>query len=295
MLVNLRAALFILPFFLFSATAGQLADKHDKTRLIRCVKLFEIGIMVARRRSGSCVTSLALLLGALFLMGLHSTFFGPVKYAILPQHLKPNELVGGNALVEMGTFLAILLGTIAGRRARRERRAPASLVSLRAASRSRCAGYLVEPRDPGRRAAAPELAHRLEPVHRNLGESALRARQPHGVSVGARHLVVLVLRRDAARAVSAYCKDVLGGDEHVVTLLLALFSVGVGVGSLLCERLSGRKVEIGLVPFGSIGLTRVRARPVSSRVRRVTRRGARRRRRSSSRAGALAHRCSTSC
>src|SRR5580765_6646514 len=112
-LVNLCAGLFILPFFLFSATAGQLADKYDKSRIIRYVKLFEIGIMFIGA-AGFLYQNLTLLIGALFLMGLHSTVFGPVKYSILPQHLRLEELVGGNGLVEMGTFVAILLGTVLG-------------------------------------------------------------------------------------------------------------------------------------------------------------------------------------
>src|SRR3954471_4714370 len=112
-LVNLCAGLFILPFFLFSATAGQLADKYDKARIIRYVKVFEIGIM-AVGAVGFVQQNLVLLVSALFLMGLHSTLFGPVKYSILPQHLKMEELVGGNGLVEMGTFSAILIGTVLG-------------------------------------------------------------------------------------------------------------------------------------------------------------------------------------
>ena len=112
-LVNLAAGLFILPFVLLSATAGQLADKFEKSRLIRWIKLFEIAIMVIGL-VGFWRQDLLLLFLALALMGVHSTLFGPVKYAILPQHLKPTELIGGNGLVEMGTFVAILLGTIVG-------------------------------------------------------------------------------------------------------------------------------------------------------------------------------------
>ena len=112
-LVNLSAALFILPFFLFSASAGQLADKYEKSLLIRFVKLLEIGLMLGVALA-FYIGSLPLLLGLLFLMGAQSTLFGPVKYAILPQHLRPEELVGGNGLVEMGPFVAILLGTLAG-------------------------------------------------------------------------------------------------------------------------------------------------------------------------------------
>jgi len=112
-LTNIAAGIFILPFFLFSATAGQLADKFDKARLARLVKLLEMLIMGVALL-GFVAHSLPILLVALFLLGLHSTFFGPVKYAILPQHLRDHELVGGNALVEAGTFVAILLGTLAG-------------------------------------------------------------------------------------------------------------------------------------------------------------------------------------
>ncbi|MGH8617534.1 MAG: MFS transporter, partial [Burkholderiales bacterium] len=113
MLVNICAGLFILPFFLFSATAGQLADKYEKSRIIRLVKLFEIGIMVVGA-VGFLTRDLTLLMIALFGMGAHSTMFGPVKYAILPQQLRPEELIGGNGLVESGTFIAILIGTILG-------------------------------------------------------------------------------------------------------------------------------------------------------------------------------------
>ena len=113
MIVNLIGAVFILPFMLFSATAGQLADKYEKSRVIRWIKLFEIAIMLVGL-AGFVMPSIALLFVALALLGVHSTLFGPVKYAILPQHLRIDELVGGNGLVEMGTFVAILLGTIAG-------------------------------------------------------------------------------------------------------------------------------------------------------------------------------------
>jgi MFS family permease len=113
LLANLAAGVFILPFFLFSATAGQLADKYDKAALARMVKLLEIAIVLICG-AGFWLHSLAVLFAGLFLLGLHSTLFGPVKYAILPQHLKSEELVGGNALIEAGTFVAILLGTLLG-------------------------------------------------------------------------------------------------------------------------------------------------------------------------------------
>ncbi len=176
-LVNLAAGLFILPFVLLSATAGQLADKYEKSRLIRYIKLFEIAIMVIGT-AGFYLPSLSLLFVALLLMGVHSTLFGPVKYAILPQHLKPEELVGGNGLVEMGTFVAILhrhhrrrrAGRDAGRRARCSRGSPPSPW--------RSPGWLVSranPRDAGGRARPRD---QLEPVHRDVEEPALRLRQP---------------------------------------------------------------------------------------------------------------------
>lgn len=252
LLANLAAGIFILPFVLFSASAGQVADKFDKALLIRAIKALEIGIMVLAG-VGLYQRSLGLLLGALFLLGLHSTFFGPVKYSILPQALRPHELVGGNGLVEMGTFVAILAGTIAA----------GVLVALEAGTQwviatiltvavlGFCASLAI-PRtgaaDAGLRFnwnAASETWHNLVFAHRNRTVFLSML----GISwfwfYGAMFLSQF----------PNYSKTVLGGNEHVVTLLLALFSIGVAAGSLLCERLSGHKVEIGLVPFGSIGLS----------------------------------------
>jgi hypothetical protein len=250
-LSNLAQALFILPFFLFSATAGQIADKLEKSFLIRLVKLAEIAIM-AIGAAGLYWRDLSLLLAALFLMGLHSTVFGPVKYAYLPQHLGEEEIVGGNGLVEMGTFLAILLGTllggflIAGGSA-----VPVALTVLGLAA----LGYLTSRRIPLSPAAAPGLAINWNPFSETWRILQFMRRKRAvflsvlGISwfwlLGAVYLSQFPV----------YTKDVLSGREEVVSMLLALFSVGVGVGSLLCERLSGRRIEIGLVPFGSIGLT----------------------------------------
>src|SRR6266705_2053890 len=250
-LSNLAQALFILPFFLFSATAGQIADKLEKSFLIRLVKLAEIAIMVLGAL-GLYWHSLSLLLSALFLMGLHSTVFGPVKYAYLPQHLAQEEIVGGNGLVEMGTFLAILLGTLLGGYLIAEGSATPVAVTVVALA---ALGYLASWWVPHSPAAAPELAINWNPFSETWR-------------------ILQFMRRDRAVFLSVlgiswfwflgalylsqfpvYTKDVLSGKEEVVTVLLALFSVGVGVGSLLCERLSGRRIEIGLVPFGSIGLT----------------------------------------
>jgi len=252
-LINLSAGLFILPFFLFSATAGQLADRYEKSRLIRWVKFMEIVVMslaVAAFHLGE----IPLLMGLLFLMGTQSTLFGPVKYGILPQHLREQELVGGNGLVEMGTFLAILLGTLAGGVLIAIPGDGAALVSTTVVVLA-CLGFLSSLGIPPAPAVAPELRINWNP----LTETWRSIRFAHGnrtvflsilgISwfwlVGATYLAQL----------PNFTKATLGGNEQVVTLLLTLFSVGIGVGSLLCERLSDRRVELGLVPFGSIGLT----------------------------------------
>src|SRR4051812_5047839 len=154
-LVNLCAGLFILPFFLFSATAGQIADKYDKARIIRYVKLFEIGIMMIGA-IGFLQTNLALLITALFLMGLHSTIFGPVKYSILPQHLRTPELVGGNGMVEMGTFLAILLGTVLGGILIAQQNGAMAVAATVIAIA--CAGYVISRAIPSAPPAAPDLS-----------------------------------------------------------------------------------------------------------------------------------------
>jgi 1-acyl-sn-glycerol-3-phosphate acyltransferase len=253
MIVNLIGAVFIVPFMLFSATAGQLADKYEKSSLIRLIKLFEIAIMLIAL-VGFWRQSVLVLFVALALLGIHSTLFGPVKYAILPQTLKPEELVGGNGMVEMGTFVAILVGTIAGGLVVAiEPRGPlwASLLAITIA----VAGWIVSRLIPVTPAPAPDLSINWNPfteTWKNVRFAQTEIvvwRSMLGISwfwfYGAIYLAQLPV----------FTRDILGGDEHVFTLLLATFSIGIGAGSLLCEKLSGRKVEIGLVPFGSIGLT----------------------------------------
>jgi 1-acyl-sn-glycerol-3-phosphate acyltransferase len=253
LLNNLIPGLFILPFLLFSATAGQLADKFDKSRIARYVKLLEIAIMLIAA-AGWFMHSLWLLVAAVAGMGLHSTLFGPVKYAYLPQHLKPEELVGGNGVVEMGTFVGILTGEILG----------AVLVvqkpwGMEAVAVSTLAlaviGWLTSRRIPPSPAPVPELKINWNPLTetiRNLGFT--RQNRPVFLSVLGNswfwfYGAILLAQ------FPVYAKDHLHGDHSVFVLLLTVFSLGIGVGSLLCERLSGRKVEIGLVPFGSIGLS----------------------------------------
>ena len=251
-LTNLAAGIFIVPFFLFSATAGQLADKFDKAKLARLVKVLEMLIMGVAAL-GFFMHSLAVLLGALFLLGLHSTLFGPVKYAILPQHLAEDELVGGNGLVESGTFVAILIGTLAGGLLAGIGGHPSwvAFAGLLVAA----AGYLASRAIPAAPAPVPELKVNLNPFSetwRNIGF----ARQNRTVFLSILGISWFWLYGALFLAqFPVYAKNVLGGDETSVTLLLATFTVGIGLGSMLCERLSGKHVEIGLVPFGSIGLT----------------------------------------
>jgi 1-acyl-sn-glycerol-3-phosphate acyltransferase len=247
---NVAPALFILPFFLFSASAGQLAEKYEKARIIRWVKLFEIAAM-ALAAAGFWLQSIPLLLSVLFLMGLHSTVFGPIKYAILPQTLRADELVGGNGLVEMGTSLAVLVGMIVGGVAMSSGPLPASLLVLAVA----LAGWLTSRSIPPAPATAPDLRFEWNPFtetwrvlgfvtkNRTVFNSVL------GISWFWFFGGVFTMQ------LPNYTRIFLGGTESVQIFVLALFSIGVGIGSLLCERLSGHKVEIGLVPFGSIGLT----------------------------------------
>jgi 1-acyl-sn-glycerol-3-phosphate acyltransferase len=250
--VSLAAGLFILPFFLFSATAGQIAEKYEKSRLMRWIKLLEVGVMLLAAL-GFWLGNAEFLMAVLFLMGTQSALFGPVKYGILPQHLRDHELVGGNGLVEMGTFIAILLGTMLG----------GWLITLAGGTAWVSAavvlialvGYVASRFIPLAPAAAPDLKVNWNPVTetwRNF--QFMRTNRTVFLSVlgiswfwfyGATFLAQL----------PTYTKAHLGGDESVVTLMLTIFSLGVGAGSLLCERMSGRKVEMGLVPFGAIGLT----------------------------------------
>lgn len=251
-LANVAAGIFILPFFLFSATAGQLADKYDKARLARLVKVLEIGIM-ALAGVGFASHSLTVLLAALFLMGLHSTLFGPVKYALLPQHLKEDELIGGNALVEAGTFVAILLGTLVGGLLAAMEGGTAWITGF--SMLVAVLGYLTSRGIPPAPAPDPDLKVHPNPLTetwRNIGF----ARENRAVFLSILGISWFWLYGALFLAqFPAFAKTVLGGGESAVTLLLAVFTIGVGGGSLLCEKLSGHKVETGLVPVGAFGLT----------------------------------------
>ncbi|MFT6265706.1 MAG: 1-acyl-sn-glycerol-3-phosphate acyltransferase [Oleiphilaceae bacterium] len=250
--LNLAALLFILPFFLFSSIAGQLADKYEKSSIMRKVKFAEIIIMCL---AAVCfiTESYSLLLLLLFVMGMQSTFFGPVKYAILPQHLSDDELVGGNALVEMGTFIAILLGTIgagllmAG--------GNTQIVTAIVVVITAIIGYTVSRSIPKAAPSDPEMKLDFN-IFRTTVQVLKYAREDRSVYLSIMAISWFwFLGAAYLTQFPNFAKNVLQGDSTVVTLLLALFSIGIAMGSMLCERLSGHKVEIGIVPIGSLGLT----------------------------------------
>jgi 1-acyl-sn-glycerol-3-phosphate acyltransferase len=251
-LVNLAAGLFIAPFFFFSALAGQLADKFEKSVLIRRIKLAEVAIM-----GGAAVAWTMnwpyVLLALLFAMGTQSTFFGPVKYSILPQHLRRREIVGGNGMVEMGTFVAILAGTMAGGMLM-AMDVGRYIVAVAVAAVA-LIGYIISRRIPRAKAADPDIKINWHLVGETAGilRSARKDKDVFmavmGISwfwfVGAAYLTQLPL----------YARDVLRCDAGIISLLLALFSIGIAVGSLLCERLSGKALEMGMVPIGTLGMS----------------------------------------
>ncbi|HAT30196.1 MAG TPA: glycerol acyltransferase [Janthinobacterium sp.] len=252
-ITNLIPGLFILPYVVFSATAGQIADKFEKAGLARFVKWLELAIMGVAAL-GWLSHTLWLLVAAVVGMGIHSTLFGPVKYAYLPQQLKQDELVGGNGLIEMGTFVGILLGEILGAVLVVQRPWGVALVAgatLAVALLGLVASYRV-PLTP---AAAPELKINWNPITESL----------RNLNFSRKNRVVFLAMLGNSwfwfygalilAQFPVYAKDYLHGDHNVFVLLLTVFSLGIGTGSLLCERLSGHKVEIGLVPFGSIGLS----------------------------------------
>jgi 1-acyl-sn-glycerol-3-phosphate acyltransferase len=251
LLTNLAGALFILPFVLFSGVSGQLADRFDKTRVLRAVKVTEIAIM-ALAGIGFWLHQMPLLLAALFLMGMHSTFFAPAKYGFLQQVLEDDELVGGNALLEMGTFVGILAGMLLAGALAATGSAPAIAGVLLATAAS---GYLFARFIPPQKASAPTL--RIDPNwFRSTRDNLAAARQNEVVFLSILGISwfwfygILVLQQ-----VPVYVQELLHGDESAMTMLLFGFTFGVGAGSLLCEKLSGRRLEIGLVPLGSLGLT----------------------------------------
>lgn len=252
LLTNIAAGLFILPFFLFSAIGGQIADKFEKSSLIRIIKLAEIAIM--------CVGGLALaweqtnlMLVALFLMGTQSAFFGPVKFSLLPQHLDKRELVGGNGLIEMGTFLAILGGTIAaGLLFEFEK---ALIIVAVAVVAFAVLGYLASRSIPNAPANNPALVINYNPFT-SIKQTISQIKQERALLLSILAISWFwFLGASYLTQFPAFALRNLGGNTQLVTLLLVVFSFGVGLGSMLCERLSGNTIELGIIPIGSIGMS----------------------------------------
>ncbi|TWI66345.1 1-acyl-sn-glycerol-3-phosphate acyltransferase [Pseudoduganella lurida] len=253
MVTNLIPGLFILPYVLFSATSGQIAEKYEKAALVRFIKWAEIAIM-GIAAVGWLTHTLWLLIVAIVAMGTHSTLFGPVKYSYMPQQLKPDELTGGNGMVEMGTFVGILLGQVFGDVIVMHGSLGIEVVAGITIAFA-VLGLVASHRIPVTPAPMPDLRIAWNPVTetiRNLKHSA-----------GNRTVFLSMLGNSwfwfygamVLAQFPVYAMTYLHGDHSVFVLLLTVFSLGIGAGSLLCEKLSGRKVEIGLVPFGSIGLS----------------------------------------
>ena len=250
---NLAALLFVLPYFLFSATAGQIADRYEKANLTRWLKGAEIVIM-SLATIGFLTKQLWLLLLALFLMGMHSTFFGPIKYAILPQILTEKELMSGNALFQTGTSLAILFGMILGGVVMAQSDGNLIWISLTVISIA-IAGFISARFLLQQPINAPTLKINWNFLSTSVSTLKYSYQIPPvffaiiGISwfwfYGATYLT----------QIPQLTQQLLHGNETVVSLLLTLFSIGVGVGSLLCRRLSGAAVTLKLVPFGAIGLS----------------------------------------
>lgn len=251
---SLAPAIFILPYFLFSATAGQIAEKLDKDRLIRITTTMEIFIM-SLAAVAFALKALPLLLIALFATGVQSTLFGPVKYSILPAVLHPRELTGGNGLVEMGTSVSILTGmlfgglifTVAG--AHGPYAAGAAVIALAVC------GNLASRMIPPVSASMPELRINLNPLTESLDVLRLARKQ-----LAVRNAVLGVswfwfVGTVFATQLPDYAPLNLGGSNTLYVFVLTLFSIGTGVGSMLCEKLSARTVEIGLVPLGAFGMS----------------------------------------
>ena len=252
LLTNLAAGLFILPFFLFSPLAGQIADKMEKSKLIRWVKALEIIIMLLAA-AAILLGSVEMMMLLLFLMGLQSTLFGPVKFALLPQHLQDDELIGGNALVEVGTFVAILVGTIVAglffNFDNGQYWIAGGIVFFA------LLGFMTSLSIPQASANDPHLKINWNPVS-ELINTIQQARENRSVYFSI--IAISWFWFMGASYLTQFpnlARDYLGGSAQVVTLLLTLFSLGVALGSLVCERLSGYKIELGIVPLGSIGMT----------------------------------------
>lgn len=251
---QLAPAIFILPYFLFSAIAGQFAEKLEKSRLIRITTAMEIAIMSVAA-VGFLLQNMVVLLCALFATGVQSTLFGPVKYSILPGVLRPEELTGGNGLVEMGTSIAILLGMLFGGLIFELAGPHGTMAAAVAVIVLAITGNVVSRLIPPVPASAPDLQVNWNPLPESLAIWRLTRKQ-----LAVRNSVLGVswfwfIGTVLTGNLPVYAETHLGGTPTLYVFALAVFSVGVGVGSLLCEKLSGRVVEIGLVPLGAIGMS----------------------------------------
>jgi acyl-[acyl-carrier-protein]-phospholipid O-acyltransferase/long-chain-fatty-acid--[acyl-carrier-protein] ligase len=252
LMVTIASGLFVLPFFLFSALAGQLADKFEKSKLVQIIKIAEILIMIFAF-VGFYFENINLLLSLIFLMGVHSTFFGPLKYSLLPEHLKNDELISGNALIEGGTFLAILLGTILGGIVVRFTNG-VELISF-AVITFALVGWIASRSIPKSPSADSRLVISFNIFSQTLKIIDFAKKEKTvwlsiiGISwfwfVGITFLSQF----------PTYTKDVINGDEFIVTLFLSIFSVGIGIGSVMCNKLLKGQINGRLVPAGSIGIT----------------------------------------
>ncbi|MCK4080607.1 MFS transporter [Acinetobacter radioresistens] len=250
---NLAALLFILPYFIFSATAGQIADRYERSRLVRMIKILEIMIMLIGS-AGFLMGNLWLLLLALFMMGTHSTFFGPIKYAILPEILKPQELMSGNALFQSGTSIAILMGMILGGAVISISQGNLFWISLTVVVIA-CLGYLTSRFILPQKVSAPDLQ-----IDWNFFRTSFQTIQ-YAKSLP---LIFTILLGNSwywfygatyLTQIPQLTQQNLHASENVVSLLLTFFSVGIGVGSLLCRKIGGSEVNIKMVPVGAVGLT----------------------------------------
>ncbi len=265
-LINFSAGIFILPFFLFAAIAGQLADKYDKGKIIRWIKLAEIVIMGCATIAFFFDSFFALIL-ILFLMGTQSSFFAPVKYSIIPDHLKPKEIVGGNAMVGMSTNVSILLGTIiGGLLIQIEHEVSFRLGNMTVNLDPRMwiclvvcftafVGWLSSRYIPSAPPPSPDLKISWNPFTQ-AWKTIQYGRKVHSVFLSILAISWFwFLGMAYLTQLPKFTNEVLQASKNVYIVLMSMFIIGTGLGALLCEKLSGRKVELGLVPLGSIGLS----------------------------------------
>ena len=252
-LVVITGAIFILPFFLFSALAGQIADKFEKSHLIRFFKSTEIAVM-GLGAAGFLLGNYYFLLGVLFLMGTQSTFFGPLKYGVLPQHLSRSELTGGNGLIQMGTYMAILGGSVLGGMLASLGTIASEAIVISIVGLAIC-GRIAAHFIPIATASDATLTIDFNPFS-STWSLLVESMREHGLFI----IMLLIstfwfVGATFLSVVPTFGKELLNANEQAVTLLSAAFTVGIGIGSLSCERLSRGRIELGLVPLAALGIS----------------------------------------